>query len=319
MSEKMISRRNFFMLISAFTAMSMTRFSTARDRATTDIRKIEVNGLVFDVTIAGPEKGRPVLLLHGFPQSAQTWSAVSEVLVRHGFRTIAPDQRGYSKGARPTDVSAYTFEAFKSDALGIADALNLSRFDLSGFGMGAALSWMIAATQPNRVRSLTALRFPHPAAFAKAVREDPEQQQAWQKIKNKMNIDTLPTVEARAAAQLENDAAPFRRFLLDSGLPAAITEKYVKRLQEPGALAGALSWHQAISLDEFAGVPVVTVPTLFVWSEGPALTARTAKATANYVNAEYEERFLQDVGHFFLETAPLEIAPLLLDQFNRTK
>ncbi len=306
------------MLTSALLSTSVTGCSFARDRASPNLRQIRVNGLVFDVTIAGPEKGRPVLLLHGFPQSALSWSVVSEVLARQGFRTIAPDQRGYSKGARPADVSAYTFKEFMADAVGIADALKLNRFDLSGFGMGAALSWMIAATLPDRVRSLTALRFPHPAAFAKAVREDPEQQQAWQKSENKMNINTLASVEARAAAQLENDAAPFRRFLLDSGLPAAITQEYVKRLQEPGALAGALSWHQAISLDEFARVPVVTVPTVFVWSEGPALTARTAKATANYVNAEYKEQFLQNAGHFFLETAPREIAALLLDQFNRT-
>jgi len=60
--------------------------------------------------------------------------------------------------------------------------------------------------------------------------------------------------------------------------------------------------------------------TGFVSASGSAATTlRQIRATANYVDAEYTERFLQDVGHFFLETAPREITPLLLDQLNRTK
>ena len=47
---------------------------------------------------------RPVLLLHGFPQTSLSWAAVTPRLTGAGLRTYAPDQLGYSPGARPADV-----------------------------------------------------------------------------------------------------------------------------------------------------------------------------------------------------------------------
>ena len=42
--------------------------------------KVRVRGLEFDVTVAGPDGGPPVLLLHGFPQNARMWDRVSAPL-----------------------------------------------------------------------------------------------------------------------------------------------------------------------------------------------------------------------------------------------
>ena len=59
------------------------------------------DGLTFDVTDAGPLDGDPVVLLHGFPQRNTMWAGVAPLLHERGLRTYAPDQRGYSPGARP--------------------------------------------------------------------------------------------------------------------------------------------------------------------------------------------------------------------------
>ena len=56
------------------------------------------DGLVFDVRDGGPVDGTPVFPLHGFPQDSRSWDAVSALLHARGYRTIAPDQRGYSRG-----------------------------------------------------------------------------------------------------------------------------------------------------------------------------------------------------------------------------
>lgn len=50
----------------------------------------------FDAIASGPEDGRPVLLLHGFPEAAIEWEHQVAVLGVNGFRAVAPDQRGYS-------------------------------------------------------------------------------------------------------------------------------------------------------------------------------------------------------------------------------
>ncbi len=63
--------------------------------------QVDVGDLVFDVRTDGPEDGRPVLLLHGFPETSSSWSAVTPLLAEAGLRTYAPDQLGYSPGAAP--------------------------------------------------------------------------------------------------------------------------------------------------------------------------------------------------------------------------
>ena len=59
------------------------------------------DGCRFDVADAGPPDGQPVILLHGFPQNHHSWDQVVPLLTEAGYRVLAPDQRGYSPGARP--------------------------------------------------------------------------------------------------------------------------------------------------------------------------------------------------------------------------
>ena len=87
----------------------------------TRITSFTRQGLTFDVLDQGPEDGPVVLLLHGFPQDARGWDDVAERLNAQGLRTLAMDQRGYSPGARPTELAAYRREELSGDALALAD------------------------------------------------------------------------------------------------------------------------------------------------------------------------------------------------------
>ena len=84
---------------------------------------VAVGDLTFDVRTLGPDDGEPVVLLHGFPETSLSWSAVAPMLADAGFRVIAPDQRGYSATARPATVADYTMDHLVDDVLGLADAL----------------------------------------------------------------------------------------------------------------------------------------------------------------------------------------------------
>ncbi|NED68062.1 alpha/beta hydrolase, partial [Streptomyces sp. SID10244] len=73
----------------------------------TQQRAVRVGENTFDVRIGGPEDGKWVLLLHGFPVNSSCFDAVVPRLHESGLRTIVFDQRGYSPGARPDGTDAY--------------------------------------------------------------------------------------------------------------------------------------------------------------------------------------------------------------------
>jgi pimeloyl-ACP methyl ester carboxylesterase len=76
--------------------------------------------------------GRLVLLLHGFPETDESYRAFLPALADAGYYAVAPNQRGYSPGARPDGVDAYAIDHLTSDTLALATALGADRFQLVG-------------------------------------------------------------------------------------------------------------------------------------------------------------------------------------------
>ncbi len=148
------------------------------DRITTFSR----DGLRFDGwTDEGPLDGDVVVLLHGFPTDRTSWDRVAARLHEAGLRTLAPDQRGYSPGARPTDEDEdYRLRAAVGDVLALIEASGRERVHLVGHDWGGALAWLVAANHPTRIASLTVLSTPHPAAMSRAWRSGIDQKRrSW--------------------------------------------------------------------------------------------------------------------------------------------
>ena len=83
----------------------------------TELRAIETDpGLVFDVLVDGPADMPLVLLLHGFAKSFHMWRAQLPALAAAGYRAVAPSQRGYSPGARPSTMISQTITSTSSSA-----------------------------------------------------------------------------------------------------------------------------------------------------------------------------------------------------------
>jgi len=279
------------------------------------VQQVDVGDLTFDVRVDGPEDGRPVLLLHGFPETSLSWSAVTPLLTRAGLRTYAPDQLGYSPGARPAEVDAYSTPNLTQVTADLLTALDIPRADVVGHDWGANVAWALAAWHPDRVRSLTAVSVPHPAAYTVAYRTDPEQKERsgyirlfWQAGKAE---DVL----------LADDARRLRRMLsggeADSGVPAEAIDEYVAVLSAPGALTAALNWYRAMSSRE--RVDPVEVPITYVWSDGDVAIGRTAaEACANYVTGDYVFVELPGITHWIPEQAPDQLAAAILDRIAST-
>jgi pimeloyl-ACP methyl ester carboxylesterase len=273
-----------------------------------DTETVEVGGLGFTVDLAGPADGEPVLLLHGFPETRRMWTPLVQALGAAGYRAIAPDQRGYSAGARPGPTEAYVTQNLLSDALGLADAFGWSRFHLVGHDWGGQLSWLLAAHHSDRLLSLTVASRPHPAAFVRAMSEDAAQ--AGRSSHHRSFQDADAVTRMRAAA-----LAPLRRALETQAVPPASVAAYIDTLLQPGGIEGAMNWYRAGSGAglRLADTPAVDRPTLYIWGRDDATVgASAAELTAQYVTGPYTFVPVDEGTHFVVDQFPKLVTDLVL-------
>ena len=262
--------------------------------------------MVFDVQDGGPPDGEPVVLLHGFPQDCTAFDRMAPALHAAGLRTLAPDQRGYSPGARPVGRSHYRTGETVDDVLALLDAAGLDSAHVAGHDWGGGVAWALGAWHPDRVRTLTVLSTPHPAAMTQSMLRSDQALRSYY-----MGLFQLPLLPETAL--LAGDGALLRRALTRGGLPAEAVERYVRRMREPGALSAALNWYRALPWSvRGQRVGRITVPTLHVWSTGDAFLGRTAtEDTARFVDARYRLEVLEDVPHWIPELAADRAAELV--------
>lgn len=263
--------------------------------------RVSLGQQTFDVQVTGDPEAPAILLLHGFPQSSHCWRNVVPHLT--GFQVIAPDQRGYSPDARPSEVEDYRIPHLVGDALGIMDALGIEQAHVVGHDWGASVAWQLGARHASRVRTLTAVSVPHPRAFMSALTTDPDQ-----RAKSLYMRDFAG--DGYDQLLLATDAAGLRG--LFGGLPTVDVDHVVDRAREPGALAAWLRWYAAQRREDLADTPAVAVPTLHVWSDGDVALGRAATmATAEWVTGPYQLEVLAGVSHWIPEQAADVLGPLV--------
>ena len=273
--------------------------------SSTSTYEIPVGDLTFDVLISGPDDGIPLVALHGFPESAASWGKVTPLLTAAGYRVIAPNQRGYSAGARPEGVDAYKIEHLVADVVGLLDALGLSDAHLVGHDWGSAVAWQVAGRHPNRIRSLTAISVPHPTAFGWALREDEDQKQRSSYI-------GLLRQEGKAEEVLSEDNFRRLRAMFDGQIDPEFADEHIRVLSGEGALTGALNWYRAMTRD-FGDIDRTTVPTTYVWSTGDTALGRAgAERCGEFVDAPYEFVVLEGGSHWIPEERAEEWAEAIL-------
>lgn len=263
--------------------------------------------LVFEVKDEGPEDGFPVLLLHGFPQDSTCWDGVVEPLHERGFRTLAPNLRGYSPGARPRGRKQYVAAKTVGDAVALLDAAGVEQAHVVGHDMGGYVSWHLASAHPERVKTVTSLSTPHPAAIRAVALRSTQGLRSFY-----MALFQLPWLPLQLLDPPKG--AGWRAFV--RGLPPHQAQHYAERLRQPGALAAALNWYRALPKDLLRPslrIGRTPVPTLYVWGEhDPALGRAAAEATGQFVKSEYRFTVLPHVGHWIPERAPETVAEELL-------
>ena len=218
---------------------------------------------------------------------------------------MAPDQRGYCPGARPTDVGDYATEHLVGDVLALADCMEMETFDLVGHDWGGMLAWIVASRHPERIRSLSVVSTPHPLALRHAL--------LGTSSVEAMASYRVPEIPERLLLGPDGSGSGLATLLTETGLDDDDANAYVTALTEPGAMTAALNWYRAMDGDAAEGLEPVTVPTLYVWSTGDdAFERAAAEETAAHVSGPYTFEVLENVSHWIPEMAPAELSDLLI-------
>jgi len=285
------------------------------DAGSSDIRmtQIHVKDFVFDARVAGPESGEVVFLLHGFPETGYEWRHQLSSLAKAGYRAIAPDQRGYSPGARPPNVADYGVLLLAQDVIGMADALGVDRFHLVGHDWGGGLGWALAKLYATRVITYTAVSTPHPDALKEKLSDATSCQHT-----DSAYFDTFTSPSATELL-LGNDAAVLEGAYATAypGETAEDTAVYLMALDNQPAMDAALNWYRANIKDRNFTTPAlgdVTIPTRLVFGDADAyFCLDTAQATSTFVTGPYQFIDLPGVSHWVPGEAPDAVTQAILD------
>lgn len=269
--------------------------------------RIATNGIELEVDVRGD--GPPVLLLHGWPDTHRLWDAQVAALVDAGYRTIAPDLRGFGESDRPPNVEDYALANTVADVMGVLDSLGVERAHVVGHDFGAAVAWLLASVAPKRVDHLVALSVGHLASFAAA--GIAQREKSWYML----------LFQWRGVAERwlsDDDWANFRAWAAHPG-----TDEVIARLSDPDALTASLNWYRANLkperlIDPPPALPPVEVPTMGVWSSGDiALLEPQMRDSSVYVKAPWRYEIIERVGHWMQLEAPDLLNALLLDFLPR--
>jgi pimeloyl-ACP methyl ester carboxylesterase len=272
---------------------------------------VDANGLRFRTLADGPATGDLFVLLHGFPEGAESWTRQVDALAGAGALAVAPDMRGYGATDAPAGVESYRLAELVEDVAGIIKAFGRDSAHIAGHDWGAMVAWYFAGAHPEMTKTLTVLSVGHPAALGGAVVADDDQKKRSEYIR-------LFLMEGKAESVLSEDDFRRLRAMFRDVLPRSVVDRYVRSLARPGRLTAGLNYYRAnlSPADWWAGLHTdlaITVPTVLLWGDqDPALGRLQAEDTAKHMSGEFRLEVLEGAGHWLQFERPDEVARSLV-------
>lgn len=271
-----------------------------------DAEMMDGAGVRLRVADHGPEDGPPVIMLHGFPDTAHLWRHQVPALVAAGHRVIAPDLRGFGGSGKPNDVADYSLRRHSQDIAAILSAKGIERARFVGHDWGAALAWYLGIVAPALVDRMVAVSVGHPSAFAGAgIRQ---KARSWYML--------LFQFEGIGEGWLRRDGWEGLG-ILSGGHPEQ--RRWVETLEAPGSLEAALNIYRANMPPETWVAPPPELPSvpcdvMGVWSTGDfALLESQMTGSAEFVAGEWRYERIEGASHWIPLDAPDRLNHLLVD------
>ena len=234
------------------------------------------------------------------------WHELINFLSNENYRVIAPNQRGYSQGARPSEIFEYHIDNLVQDVLDIADAMDVNKFHLIGHDWGSAVGWAVTATNKDRILTWTALSVPHLDAFGDAIVNDETQEEKSYYI-DIFRMKFLP--------ELYFKFLNYRNLKkIWSSSSELQIQKYMNVFGQRKAITGALNWYRAIEFDRKIGD--IYVPTLMIYGlNDAAIAEKGVDETEKYIKAPYTLKKL-NVSHWIMQESFEEVSVFILDHLQ---
>jgi epoxide hydrolase 4 len=241
-------------------------------------RIFQTKGISLHVVLAGPANGKPLILLHGFPEFWFAWRAQIDYFVSSGYRLIIPDQRGYNLSDKPAGIVNYSVDLLAKDIVGLLNELTTSKAFIVGHDVGAAVTWYLIAQYPDRFMRAAILSAPHLRVLIKQLVTNPAQLgRSWYMFL--FQLPWLPEVLLRT-----NGGELLLRVLRNTLPPAVFSdcdfERYQESWSKAGSLTAMLNWYRAPLLypSKLKFNPEgsrARVPTLLIWGKQDSFTGET--------------------------------------------
>lgn len=284
----------------------MTSAATEAGENGIEHRRIDVGGV--ELHLAKQGHGRPVLLLHGFPEFWYSWRHQMAALARAGFSALAPDLRGYNLSDKPRRKASYRMDRLVADIVGLIDALGLERVPVVAHDWGGVVAYCLAEQHPERVERLAILNAPHPELFRRAVRRPPQLWRSWYVFF--FQLPWLPEWVVTRRRVMTSTLAGWAR-------PGAFSDedidRYVEAIRRPRAATSALNYYRAALGDPARAPNPIQVKTLILWGDQDrALGPELLDGIERYV-PDVTVRHLPEAGHWLQYDQPGEVARELVD------
>ena len=273
---------------------------------------VTANGLRFRILVEGPPDGDLVLLMHGFPEGAESWARQMHVLAHAGFLAVAPDMRGYGLTDAPEGVESYAVDHLVADAKAIVESFGRKTAHIAGHDWGGIVAWYVAGAHPEMTTTLTVLSVGHPAALAAAGREDADQQERSRYIG--LFVQPGKAEEVLASEDHRRLRAMYRIGPNPDAIPERVVEGYVRSFSRPGRLTAALNYYRAnlrtggAAWERLQSIGDITAPTQLLWGDqDPACGRRQAETTEARVKGRFHLQVLEGAGHWLQFERPDEV------------
>lgn len=264
--------------------------------------RIEVNGVGLHVARLG--EGRPLLLLHGWPEFWWTWEPVMQRLAGR-FALIAPDFRGFGDSDKPAgdSPSAEAGSAvLAADMLALLDALGIGRVGVVGHDIGALVLQEMGRRAPERLAGLFCFDCPHPG-LGRRLLDHGHYREVWYQ-----SFHQLPWAAALVGHARETCRLYFEHFLRHWSVRqewvAPALERWVDNFLKPGNMQGGFNWYISNAAARAAAIrgqaralPKIAVPACVRWGDSAVLPSAWGD-TLGEVFADLDFAPLPGVGHF---------------------
>lgn len=223
-----------------------------------------VNGVRLNVWFGG--EGKPLVLLHGLPQSAIMWRKVVPKLMEN-YKVICPDLRGYGDSQKP--VSGYDKRTMALDIKLLMEELGFDKFAVVGHDRGARVAHRLALDHPDTVENITVLDIvPTHTMLSKTNKELAVAYWHWYLFQ----IPDLPETLLHA-----NPKQMFRYFMHNltfniGAIEEEALQEYERVFVLPGTIRAMLADYRAAATVDFEHDEAdldkkVSCPLLTIWGE----------------------------------------------------